>query len=174
MTKQMTKSIFTLILALVVALPAISMAKRPANGNSVRGKILAYYAARGWTQDIRVVSVRPSRSGKSLQVLVQNNKGDKRLRAFNVREHVYRTPTGLVAKASATTKANWSFHRERRPSSWRHASKAKGTFSGVDVSSLSKSGNIVLRSRTDRNEVLIVNPETGKATKYETAPWLRK
>jgi len=150
-------------IALLVALAGSAMAGKASqpDGRGSRIAIQKNRAKRGLSTRIKVRAVRDSRSGKSTHALSQAI-GKNKVEAYNVNKTTRvarRTPTGLVTQGQAAKKANAKLRREK--------GSKKGSFSGIDSQGLSKNGNYVFVSKTDKTDKVFVSPVTGRAVKFE-------
>jgi hypothetical protein len=159
-------SLFAITLALAFALSGSAEANRAAaakakvqakDGRQARTAVLKNYKAKGRSTNVRVAAFGPSKSGKSLQVLVAT-KASGKVRALNVRNGVaYETKTQAKSQDSARLTAHQNLRRQN------------GTFSGVRRSGLSNSGkSYKFTSKTDNSpktgDKAYVNARTGKVS----------
>ena len=152
MKKLSILAVLTILLASITA-----DARGKFGGRQARPHVLKYQKAKGWTQKIRVHSVRSSKSGKSAQVAVANKYGGK-VRLYNVNKRTGRvsaTRTGLTTQAKAMTKANRSFRR------------LNGTFAGAAKQGLSRSGKSYKFKHQTRNRRSYVTLKGGKMRTYK-------
>jgi hypothetical protein len=151
-------------IALLIALTGSAMAGSKASQPDGRGSRIAIQknrAKRGLSTKIKVRAVRDSRSGKSTHALSQV-VGKNKVEAYNVNKATRvarRTPTGLVTQGQAAKKANAKLRREK--------GSKKGSFAGIDSQGLSRNGNYVFVSKTDKTDKVFVSPVTGRAVKFE-------
>ncbi len=150
-------------IALLIALTGSALAGKASqpDGRGARIAIQKNRAKRGLSTKIKVRAVRDSRSGKSTHTL-SAVVGSGKVEAYNVNKATRvarRTPTGLVTQKQALKSANNKLRRDK--------GSKKGTFAGVQAEGLSRNGNYVFGSQTDRSDKVFVSPVTGRAVKFE-------
>lgn len=156
---QISKILIALVLTLAFVAPAAAKGFR-SSGQARRAAVAKYRKARKLSPTFKMRSVKRSRSGKSMHVAV-SSAGKVDLLTINSRTGRvanYRNE-GLVKQSTARGTAHKLARRERG---------AKGTFSGVFKSGLSKSGkSFKFNSKTDRNETVYVNLRSGKSRRMD-------
>jgi len=129
----------------------------------MRVMVSKYRTRHGVQGKFRMHGVAYSQSGLSRHVAVANTNGSVNLLTVHATTgRVSAGQTGLVSQSTARGKAHLHARRERG---------AKGAFSGVFKSGLSKSGrSYKFTSKTDRNEHVYVNIRRG-TTRHMDGPY---
>lgn len=132
---------------------------------ALRANVNQWRANKGLSTDVafKIRRIELSKSGKSAQVLVQNNNGSKNVYALNVRlgngQVSDQLNLGFFKPATARKVANLFARRDN------------GTFSGINFVGLNSAGNYVFKEETSRDAV-VVNTKTGQARRYNNPSWL--
>jgi len=149
---------------LLALLPSPAAEARCLDGRWGRAPILSALRRAGLSTNVRVVRSGESRSGASVEFLVQNRARTDLVYPAVVRKSNraarVRVPTSARTVSSAEGLA-WRLRRERRPGA--------GRFVVRRVSKLTRRGNYRIKSATDRNEsvVVLARPGPAKTIRYD-------